>query len=82
MPYSVIPTALQQCQAFIAVCQHEDIEPSAFNRALWPHQWDNFMTNVYKVLHKKKKLEMHRDENSTIVKVGVWVLSDAMLSGY
>ncbi|KAF0299636.1 Protein monoglycylase TTLL8 [Amphibalanus amphitrite] len=69
VPYSVIPTALQQCQAYIATRQHEDIEPSAFNRALWPHQWDNFLTNVYKVVHRSKKLEKHRDENSTIVKV-------------
>ena len=69
MPYSVLPTALQQCQAYIASRQHEDIEPSAFSRALWPHQWDNFLTNVYKLVHRAKKLEKQRDESGTIVKV-------------
>lgn len=49
MPFAALQFALDRCNESIASSRHMDIDRD-FVRT-WNHEWDEFLTNYYKIVH-------------------------------
>lgn len=57
---NVIEFALRRCAEFVKTKQHEDIDVLE-TQTVWEYQWDNFITQYYKVVNDGQILKDNKE---------------------
>lgn len=61
MSTSCINFAIQRCKQYVSCQQHEDIDQGEEEK-IWDHQWDQFLTQYYSVVHDGSIFVLKEDD--------------------
>lgn len=64
VPFSSIEFALSRLNEYISFFSHRDIDDTEDQVHVWEHEWDQFLTHHYLLVHEKAKFT--EDKNSNI----------------
>lgn len=64
VPFSAIEFAISRLNEYISFFTHKDIDDSEEQAHVWEHEWDQFLTHHYLLVHEKAKFA--EDKNSNI----------------
>lgn len=64
VPHSALQFAIDRCTDFVASKKHLDIDRDLCK--IWEHEWDNFLSNYYLVVHKNELFIDSKDFSITM----------------
>lgn len=64
VPFSAIEFAISRLNEYISFFTHKDIDDTEDQTHVWEHEWDQFLTHHYLLVHEKAKFT--EDKNSNI----------------
>lgn len=66
IPLSAIKFAVKRCSEYVSVEEHEDIDMDPEER-VWDHQWDQFLTYYYQLVHEGETFVSANDEQIDVI---------------
>lgn len=64
VPFSAIDFAITRLNEYIVFLTHKDIDDIEEQQHIWEHEWDQFLTHHYLLVHEKAKFM--EDKNTSI----------------
>lgn len=64
VPLSALEFAITRLNEYIVFLTHKDIDDTEDQQHVWEHEWDQFLTHHYLLVHEKAKFM--EDKNSSI----------------
>lgn len=63
VPFSAIEFAISRLNEFIVFLSHKDIDDIEDQPHIWEHEWDQFLTHHYLLVHEKAKFLEDKNTN-------------------
>lgn len=65
VPFTALQFAISRCNDYIAIQKHLDLDTELAK--VWDHEWDQFLSNYYIVLHKNGKFLESKEFDPTLL---------------